>query len=293
MGSFCHCDPIAAAHVGSDYSDGKNIEIRKAFQDLIDNKARLKDWGCLWGVGAEQLGERQGCSVLKLSNYLLPSVLFGGEAGWYLEISRQNFSSLFCCAVHGWHSTGSHCQSSDQVLLLPLPAGCVENRLWQRRLWTFLLAWSQGVPEKLTSKATSINGITVLLGTTVTSLSFPLQHFQILFLSSSQYWGLFVCSIVTFSSPPPTDATFPFSSPTLCCLRALPGCTALPEESWHTKTDVINNVGSSPCSFPSMHETWLAWLQNLPSLISPRKWDTSRLFSRSFQRYLHFENGDE
>lgn len=43
MGSFCHHDPIAAAHVGRDYSHGKSIEIRKAFQDLLDNVARLQD----------------------------------------------------------------------------------------------------------------------------------------------------------------------------------------------------------------------------------------------------------
>lgn len=64
--------------------------------------------------------------------------------------------------------------------------------LWQSRLWTLPLAWSQGSPEKLTSEATSINRITALLGTTVASLSFPLQHFQILLLSSSQYLVLFV-----------------------------------------------------------------------------------------------------
>lgn len=35
---------------------------------------------------------------------------------------------------------------------------------------------------------------------------------------------------------------------------------------------------------------WLNWLQNLPCLISPRQWDTSRLLGRCFQRYLNFWN---
>lgn len=94
--------------------------------------------------------------------------------------------------------------------------------LWQSRQWAFLLAWSQGGPEKLISEAALINGITALFATTGASLSFPLQRFQILLLSSSQYLVLFVCCFtVTFPSPPPTDATFPFYSPTLCSLRAL------------------------------------------------------------------------
>lgn len=109
-----------------------------------------------------------------------------------------------------WHSTGSHCQSSDQVLLLPLSAGGVESRLWQSRSWTFLLVWSQGGPEKLTSKSTSINGITALLGTTFASLSFPLQHFQILFLSSSQYVGLFALFCCHFPLTTPNGCNFSF-----------------------------------------------------------------------------------
>lgn len=127
--------------------------------------------------------------------------------------------------------------------------------LYQSRLWTFLLAWSQEGPEKFTSEATAINGITALLGTTVPSLSFPLQHCQTLLLSSSQYLVLFVCFVLlSLSSHHPQQMQlFLFYSPTLCSLRALPGCTALPEESWRTSTDVINNVGSFPCSFLSLN----------------------------------------
>lgn len=116
--------------------------------------------------------------------------------------------------------------------------------------------------------------------------------FKSFFIPLSIWFCLF-CSTVTFPSAPPTDATFPFYSPALCSLRALPGCTALPEENWHTTTEVINNVGFFPCSFPSLHGAWLSWLQNSPCLISPRQWDTSSLFSRSFQRYLHLKNGNE
>ena len=73
--------------------------------------------------------------------------------------------------------------------------------LWQSRLWTSLLAWSQGGPEKLTSEATSINGVTALFGTAVASLSFLLQHFQILLLSSSQYLVLFGRLVLLSLSP--------------------------------------------------------------------------------------------
>lgn len=155
--------------------------------------------------------------------------------------------------VHGWCSIGSHCLSSAQIPLFLLSASSARAGLWQSRLWILLLAWSQGDAEKLTSEATGVNGITAPLGTTLASLSFPLQHFLIILLSSSQYLVCLFCFTVTFPSPPPSDAGFPFYSPILCSLRALPGCTALPEESWHTSTDVINNVGSSPCCFPSPH----------------------------------------
>lgn len=224
---------------------------------------------------------------------LPPTVCSVWRRNWLVLADFEvEFLFPFLLCIHGWCSTGSHCLSSDQILLFLLSASSARAGLWQSRLWILLLAWSQGDAEKLTSEATAVNGITALLGTTLASLSFPPPAFpnrSPFFLSVFELVCLF-CFTVTFPSPPPTDAVFPFYSPILCSLRALPGCTALPEESWHTSTDVINNVGFSPCSFPSPHGAWLSWLQNLPCLISPKQWDTS---SRSLQIYLHFKNWTE
>lgn len=90
---------------------------------------------------------------------------------------QVDFLFPFLLCIHGWCSIGSHCLSSDQILLFLLSASSARAGLWQSRLWILLLAWSQGDAEKLTSEATVVTGITALLGTTLASLSFPLQHF--------------------------------------------------------------------------------------------------------------------
>lgn len=235
MASFSHRDLIAAALLGRDYDSGKTGT--KAFQDLLTNKNKLKDrCGALWRwVQGSQWKGKAGSTptgnegshfsgvqkIIFLPKYTLPVRVYitpreAGVLKWsyelLLSVWRGNCLvlkrfpsgiSLPFSAVQSVVGTALAAIASPQTWFFCshyLPA-MQKAELWQSRLWTFLLAWSQRCLEKLTSEATSLNGITALLGTTVASLFFRLQHFQTLFLCSSQYLGWFVCFVLLSLSP--------------------------------------------------------------------------------------------
>lgn len=296
MASFSHHDLIAAALLGRDYDSGKTGT--KAFQDLLTNKNKLKDrCGALWRwVQGSQWKGKAGSTptgnegshfsgvqkIIFLSKYTLPIRVYitSREAGvlkWSYELLpsvwRGNYLvlkrfpsgiSLPFSAVQSVVGTALAAIASPQTWFFCshyLPA-MQKAELWQSRLWTFLLAWSQRCLEKLTSEATSLLLCLVLLLLACSSVSSIFKPFS--FVPLSIWVGLFVLLYYHFLLTTSNRCSFLFYYPALCSFRALPECTALPEESWHTSTGVINTIGSSPCSLPSLHGAWLAWLQNLP-----------------------------
>lgn len=244
VGSFSRHDPIAATHEGRGYSSGKS----KSKKGLSRSHQQSQAQRCVGDSGGGHRAasgkaklvpscplETRGGTFLELRRWIFCQ----NRSLQFLDIScpgRQECSRatksyfLFCLegklagtwrfpgrislpfsAVQSLVSTALTCVPDPQTrFFCSQSASYMERGVWQSRLQAFLLAWSQGGPEKLTSEATSLNGIMGLLGSSVASLSFPLQHFQILLLYSSQYLVLFVLFYCHFSLSTPNKCNFSF-----------------------------------------------------------------------------------